>query len=1579
MGTWELEGFHLERRVIAMKVRRSSRRSRRVKMLRFWSIMLTIALLTTTIVPSLMLDARAADEGMSEQTQEEVIEGDDSADEPIAIVIGDSADVKEDPKEDLKEDVKEDGKEDGKNIVKDGPKETLEDGENKKEDTEELQPDPTDPKEQGKHTIRYGHFTPKGRGAVNSLVGQRDRGARFARELAASQLGVDKELNYLFSTDVSLDEGVPFPEEGITVTVPAPGVGDGEMVILLHYVESAGYWEALSGIVNGGTVSVHLMSFSPIVVYVPIPTEEKEEEIEKLPETVELTFYDGVTGEKISKVEVEENVEFRDFPTPLEHENHTFIGWSHNNSRILEEDEYVVVHQDTIFVAIYKGVSYGITYNLGGGTNHGKNPTTYSQEDLPMLFYPPTRTNYVFKGWVVEGEGIPAGSVAIPSGTTGNVKVTAIWESITGGPGGSTVTINDSSGYSFVVIRTLNNANGITYVVGYNPQGQYIGYNVAPTPKGTDVESVLFKFYGASITFNYRFSGNTLVMAVGGGPSISINEFTVEFRPGQWGAFEAENSTVKKGDPTPNPPENYSIPRVSTLSSGMVFAGWLEQGDTSGRFLQTADLPETVEKSVVYTAQWAIMGNLSYLVNYLEEGTEEVLASQKQVTNMTFGQMTPEEFAKVIEGYELVNSKLNPQSIKIGAGDNVINFFYKAKTYTVTFLDHNGDILHKEENVKHGTKVAPIDDPTREDHYFSHWDDEANLKNITSDVEVVAVYKPITVIHLVIAGNQDIVTYDGKEHKVEGYTVYGVDNTGKVLYDQGDLDELGIIVTPLLDSGTATIKEVNANEKGYPMGLQQEDFKVTVNEPHKFDIKVEVKDGSLIINKLKVHILAEDIYIIYGDSLPVESDVELDSPNKGDLPEGVTLESLVEVSFDTEQEPDLPGLYKDYIILTGKEDDNITVTTGNGNLTILKLGEILILVPDSSKVYGDKDPSLKDLVVVHGDTKGELKYMVRRTLGEGVGEYDIKVVVREERNSNYDLKDLTILNSDVTGDKGTFTILPRAVTITSATNSGPYNGLPFTDPNYTITDPVLKGEIERVDVTGSVTFVEEGKVPNTISEYTLKPGFSKSNYNVTLNEGRLHVTPIEGSIDIPDTMDIAGVIVPNGGKLMFDGYQHNLQATNGVDIKDDLRINYQYKITDQEGNIIKDWTDWSKDVPSLTQVGIMNVKAKTTNPNYLEATATGTLEIIPRPVTLTVHNDSKVVGTADSVGYKGYTRSIHEEEIPGKIEGKTLEGIKGEWTGLTVSRSNLEVEAVGLYEGVLEVKPLKVDNFELQVIFGDFEITPASTPPGPIEDDPIIPRPDDPVVPGPVDPVIPGPVDPVIPGPVDPIIPGPIDPILPLPVDDLPFTPILPVTPADPGVPLAPSPILPVPDTVIYPDPVAPTPTEPTPTEIPDNIVPTAGLADDLVPLANRRGGGQWALLNLILTVLTAAATAVLWALYFVNKRKEEEEEEEEKAMASGNRDEEQVLKRHGLWRILSIVPAITAIVVFILTEDMRLQMVFTDRWTIVMALIALVQVAVIILAKKKLKKQKEEGNLEEAITSEQGEVLTSVGIEEEA
>nr|WP_300863630.1 hypothetical protein [uncultured Acetatifactor sp.] len=267
--------------------------------------------------------------------------------------------------------------------------------------------------------------------------------------------------------------------------------------------------------------------------------------------------------------------------------------------------------------------------------------------------------------------------------------------------------------------------------------------------------------------------------------------------------------------------------------------------------------------------------------------------------------------------------------------------------------------------------------------------------------------------------------------------------------------------------------------------------------------------------------------------------------------------------------------------------------------------------------------------------------------------------------------------------------------------------------------------------------------------------------------------------------------------------------------------------------------------------------------------------------------------------------------------------------------------------------------------------------------------------PGPTEPE--SPTDPTEPNeptnptdPTNPTIPGnPIRPTEPAGSSN-PTAPTNPTTPAQPGdtptaidptpaVPVAPAPAVPVAAAPAI-TPVAPTvPAEQAPedeqeeAEIGDDDAPLAApeeaegtdapegeeptvIDDDDTPLAamGEGAGRSWALLNLILTVLTALISLLMLTFYFYGKRRQGEDEERQ-YMHSAQDGEEEELKRKGLVRLLSILPAVLALITFILTEDMRNPMIFVDKWTLLMLLYAVVNAALAILSIKKREEMEEE------------------------
>ena len=130
-----------------------------------------------------------------------------------------------------------------------------------------------------------------------------------------------------------------------------------------------------------------------------------------------------------------------------------------------------------------------------------------------------------------------------------------------------------------------------------------------------------------------------------------------------------------------------------------------------------------------------------------------------------------------------------------------------------------------------------------------------------------------------------------------------------------------------------------------------------------------------------------------------------------------------------------------------------------------------------------------------------------------------------------------------------------------------------------------------------------------------------------------------------------------------------------------------------------------------------------------------------------------------------------------------------------------------------------------------------------------------------------------------------------------------------------------------------------------DTAAMTTTLDEPAAPAA--APSGAWALINLIATVLTAIISILLIGLWFINRKDEEEE--------NGEESTEEKTHRKPVLRILGIIPAIVAVIVFILTEDLSLPMQMIDKYTVLMILFLAVEAAIAILAKKTREEDEEE------------------------
>ena len=211
-------------------------------------------------------------------------------------------------------------------------------------------------------------------------------------------------------------------------------------------------------------------------------------------------------------------------------------------------------------------------------------------------------------------------------------------------------------------------------------------------------------------------------------------------------------------------------------------------------------------------------------------------------------------------------------------------------------------------------------------------------------------------------------------------------------------------------------------------------------------------------------------------------------------------------------------------------------------------------------------------------------------------------VITGEATVTKDGKDVTN-RVVVTKQNGTLTINKRQVTLTSEGGSKPYDGTALTKPDVAIGgDGFVTGEVTSVQAIGTVTEVKDSPVTNAI-EYTVGTKFNINNYEISMTEGTLSITP--KSIN-PDDQNMS-VSDPQGH--VYDGLEHKEE----LEVKDIFRDVILSAGTDYDVEYsTKDFTNVGKITITITGKG-----------NYT-GTFDRTYEITPATLTVTTPSANKV-------------------------------------------------------------------------------------------------------------------------------------------------------------------------------------------------------------------------------------------------------------------------------------------------------------------------------------------------------------------
>ena len=115
-------------------------------------------------------------------------------------------------------------------------------------------------------------------------------------------------------------------------------------------------------------------------------------------------------------------------PTAPTRTGYTFGGWYTDNNTFLNSWNFATdtVTADTTLFAKWTANSYGITYNLNGGTNNGSNTATYNY-GTGLTLQNPTKTGYAFGGWYDNASFTGSAITSISTTDNGDKTFYAKW------------------------------------------------------------------------------------------------------------------------------------------------------------------------------------------------------------------------------------------------------------------------------------------------------------------------------------------------------------------------------------------------------------------------------------------------------------------------------------------------------------------------------------------------------------------------------------------------------------------------------------------------------------------------------------------------------------------------------------------------------------------------------------------------------------------------------------------------------------------------------------------------------------------------------------------------------------------------------------------------------------------------------------------------------------------------------------------------------------------------------------------------------------------------------------------------
>ena len=799
--------------------------------------------------------------------------------------------------------------------------------------------------------------------------------------------------------------------------------------------------------------------------------------------------YEVAIGTVISGVDV-----FKDAEAKIAAAGRTVLKWVYEDGTAVDVNS--AIGSDTTVKAVLEGEVYTLTYVTG---------TTAAITDE-------NRYEYEALAQVKDGSGLKSGDKVFACWTdeTGKVYYPGSYVTMTGNKTLTAnyvdpsvkVTLTYHSNFDTDQTKTIDAVpnNDKVSVLDYDATGMTTrpGYEFKGWKDANDVE------YAAGSEARLDNNGSNDLYAVW--EAIDVN-YKVEFyyQDANGNYLPAPNKTdVRQGktDSTVFVTDDDKLPKQN------------------GKYVYDESYTGNVERGIV-AADGSLtlklyfkLNQASYTVRYLWNDTEEKVADDKVVPDMTVNQ-TCTESPIAVDGCTPVSSGSKSVTIVPDSSNNVITFYY----YKNVTLTANSDTLEYngfEQSVS-GFTGAPEDADFSAIAVGAKGTDAGVYPAEFADGTVGTV--DATGKYIVTEANNGSLTITAKAAVI---TITANSKTreynGEALTDNGCTFTQGVLVNgdvlQAVVEGSQTDKGSSANVvKSYKVVRGSDD--VTGN--YKFADSV---DGTLTVTPRVVVIESEGGRRVYNGQPLTNPNYKFTTGSfvDGEVSEVKTTGTITEV-----------GSVDNTIVYTttDKFDANnydITLTPGKLEITPVT-AEVVVTITENSgsakydgtekTVTGYEVTSISDPLYKESDFTFSGDATIK---GTDAGTYDMNLAPEDFKNINGNFKTVRFVIND-----GTLVISPRTLTITSGSDSKEYDGTPLTSSEIKVTgDGFVDGEGASYTFTGSQT--NNGSSKNTF-DYELNANTKAKNYEITKEYGDLTVTAVSTQI----------VITANSGEKMYDG------------------------------------------------------------------------------------------------------------------------------------------------------------------------------------------------------------------------------------------------------------------------------------------------------------------------------------------------------------------------------------------------------------------------------------------------------------